>query len=148
MPKAERLFQLILLLLCMVYLYASLNTALGTIDEPGSGFVPSLLGGAGMAVALFNLINSLRKTTEGKEEGWSRDGMLRMGACVVITILFIAIFEVLGAIVSIFAAVFLMTKLLGAKGWLRPLLLATASALLSYFVFFSILEVPLPRGIF
>jgi ATP/ADP translocase len=60
---------------------------------------------------------------------------------------FIPLFQFLGSILSIFFVVFLINKILGAKGWLQPLLLASICAVVTYVVFVLALDVPLPRGI-
>jgi hypothetical protein len=61
---------------------------------------------------------------------------------------FIPLFKILGSILSIFLIVFLLNKILGAKGWLQPLLLGLVFAGATWAVFVMALDVPLPMGIF
>ena len=77
-----------------------------------------------------------------------QDGLKRFGAYIVTSLLFIPVFETLGAYIAIFVLVLVLCRILGARGWLQPFVLAAASALIAYGLFYVALEVPLPRGVF
>lgn len=149
MRKAESVFALAITLVCALYLFFVWQMDdFGTVNEPGAAFIPAAMGLVGLGLALGILVSSLRTGTDGKAEKIPRAGLLRFLAYVVASLVFIPLFENLGAIVAIFALVLVLTKVLGAQGWVRPVVLATSSSAIAYLLFYLVLEVPLPRGIF
>jgi hypothetical protein len=116
--------------------------------DPQAGFMPLLVGAMGLGTGLILFINSLRDTTTQSAEPISLDGKWRFTGCLLSSVIFIPVFEYAGASVAIFLLVLALTKILGAKGWLQPIILAAMSSVIAYVLFFTILDVPLPRGIF
>ena len=149
MRKAESIFSLLVALLCLGYLFFIWQMDdFGTLNEPGAAFFPGVLGAIGLLVSLRVWMTSLQKTAENKSGKIPRDGLKRFWGYVVASLIFIPVFETLGAYVAIFALVLVLAKILGSKGWLQPLGLAAATSVIAYLLFFIVLEVPLPRGIF
>lgn len=148
MRRAESVFALLVALLCAVYLFFSWKIKFGSMTEPEAGFMPVVLGVAGLIVSLALLAGSLQETVSKQAAEISREGKMRFIGCVAVCIIFIPVFEILGTIIAIFALALALTKILGSKGWLRPVLLATASSVIAYALFCIALDVPLPQGIF
>lgn len=148
MQRAESIFALIVALVCAVYLFFSLKIKFGSMTEPEAGFMPVILGAAGLTVALILLAGSLRETVRRKAEAIPKEGKRRFFGCIAVCMLFIPVFELLGTIIAIFLLVLALTKILGSQGWLRPTLLAVTSSVIAYVLFCKVLEVPLPPGIF
>ena len=149
MKKAEGIFSALIALLCLGYLYfVQQMDDFGSVTEPGAAFFPGVLGALGLVVSLKVLYSALRTETASKKGAIPRDGLLRFFAYVVVSLIFIPVFETLGAYIAIFALVLILSKILGSKGWLQPFSLAAASAVIAYGLFYIALEVPLPRGIF
>lgn len=149
MRKAENVFSLGIALLCAVYLvFVWQMDDFGTINEPGAAFIPAIMGIVGLGISLSVWALSLGKSADGKAEKISRDGLIRFFAYVVASLAFIPVFETLGAAVAIFVLVFVLAKILRTKGWMQPVVLAAASSVIAYVLFYIVLEVPLPRGIF
>jgi hypothetical protein len=149
MRKAESVFSLLLTLLSIGYLYFVWKMDVGNLMEPGPGFMPAVVGGMALTTSVLIFLGSLKRPAEAKPPSGeaSTDGKRRFAATVAAIAVFIPLFQFLGSILSIFFVVFLINKILGAKGWLQPLLLASICAVVTYVVFVLALDVPLPRGI-
>ena len=149
MRKAESIFSLLIAVLCLGYLFfVHQMDDYGEITEPGAAFFPAVLGLLGLGVSLKIWISSMLKKEASKNAKIPREGQMRLFSYLVACLVFVPVFETLGAYVAIFALVLVLTKILGEKGWLRPLILAAASSVIAYLLFFIALDVPLPRGIF
>lgn len=147
MRRLKRAFLLVLSLGSLFYLYAAFQMDVGNITEPGTGFIPAILGVVSLFASLFLLINTYKEADEKLFENNSRQDKLRLLGYIIVAILFVPIFEFLGTIVAIFLVILSLNKISGAKGWLSPVMLALVSALIVFFVFYKGLEVPLPQGI-
>lgn len=148
MRTGESIFALFMVLLCAAYLFFSQKIDIGTMNEPEAGFMPVVIGVIGLLISSIILISNLKGQVVKKTEAISAVGMKRFIGCVIASILFIPVFNVLGTVVAVFALVLAMTKILGGQGWVRPIFLAAASSAIAYVVFIMILDVPLPLGIF
>ena len=144
MRKLESIFSGLIAVLCLGYLFFVWQMDdFGSVTEPGA-----VLGGLGLFVSLKVLYSALRTTEPKNSEQMPQDGLKRFGAYIVTSLLFIPVFETLGAYIAIFVLVLVLCRILGARGWLQPFVLAAASALIAYGLFYVALEVPLPRGVF
>lgn len=150
MRRAESVFSLTVAVLCLAYLFfVRQMDEFGTVTEPGAAFVPGVLGVVGFAVSMKLFFTSLRSPEKAnKGEKIPRDGLLRFLGYIAASLIFIPMFEILGASVAIFVLVLVLTKILGSRGWVQPVGLAIASSVIAYVLFFTLLDVPLPRGIF
>ena len=148
MRTGESIFALFMVLLCAAYLFFSQKIDIGTMNEPGAGFMPVVIGVTGLLISSIILIISLKEQVVKKAETISAVGMKRFIGCVAASILFIPVFKVLGTLIAVFALVLAMTKILGGQGWGRPIFLAATSSVIAYVLFIMILDVPLPLGIF
>lgn len=149
MRKLESIFSGLIAVLCLGYLFFVWQMDdFGSVTEPGAAFFPAVLGGLGLFVSLKVLYSALRTAEPKNSEQMPQDGLKRFGAYIVTSLLFIPVFETLGAYIAIFVLVLVLCRILGARGWLQPFVLAAASALIAYGLFYVALEVPLPRGVF
>ena len=120
---------------------------------PGAGFYPELVSGLGIVLGLIVLgratwalaTRQRLDETDGEPHDWLR--YLRIGGPIIIAAaLFVFAFERIGFLLSSFAFLVVALVLLGER---RAWLIALVSALLSagvYFLFNSVLQLPLPRG--
>ena len=148
MRRADRMFDLLMVLICGFYLVSSLRLDMGTMKDSGPGFIPVLLGIGGVVVAVSIVLGSLKNTAARATKEVATEGKLRYISCVLACIVFIPLFENLGPIVSVFALVLALTKVWGAQGWLKPILMSALSSATVYILFSTLLDVPFPRGIF
>lgn len=149
MRKAESIFSMVIAILCLVYLFFIWQMDdFGAVTEPGAAFFPAVLGVVGLVVSLSVWMTSRKEKKDSQKGSVSKEGLKRFWSYVVASLIFIPVFETLGAYVAIFALVLVLSKILGGKGWVQPVGLAAVSAIIAYLLFFIVLEVPLPRGIF
>lgn len=127
--------------------YGATGLGLGSVTEPGAGFI-FFWSGLILAVLSFAvLVQSLRSTEntvqETAEINWQKI------ALVLLSLLLYGVFlERLGFVLSTFL---LMSFLLGwieGTNWARSLAVASAAALASYAIFELWLRIRLPKGIF
>ncbi|MEW6718841.1 MAG: tripartite tricarboxylate transporter TctB family protein [Thermodesulfobacteriota bacterium] len=147
MRWARRAFSFALTLLSVAYLYFVWRMDVGNLLEPGPGFMPAVVGSMALVASFLIFLGTLKGKAEKDGEKVPAEGMWRFAACVAAIAVFIPLFTVLGSLISIFIIVFLMNKILGAKGWVQPLVLALACSAVTYVLFVLMLDVPLPRGI-
>ncbi len=154
MTKKQNIFVGFIALVCAVYLYLALQMNMGTVQGPGPGFVPAVIGFLGLLISLVSLGLNFWKSRKGKTQtseeaddqkiDWN--GLKRFGGYLLTLILFILMFQYLGTLIAIFGLVLSLTKISGSKGWVKPLLLAFLTSVCCYVVFNVLLSVPLPRG--
>lgn len=122
---------------------------LGTIDNPGPGFLPLLLGLilGGMSIAL--LIRTWEKReNQPKITSWpERGGWIKVSMIFLMLILFTLFFEIAGYIVNVFVFFFILLRPIGRQKWGWSLLLSIGATSVSYILFERWLMLPLPRGI-
>jgi hypothetical protein len=133
-----------------ICLYALRLKLWSAATGPGSGFLPFI---AGVLVALIGAALFTREWTRRPRDGegapfWEdRDGRNRVGLVVVALCVMAYLMPILGFLV---AAVLVMTFLLGLTEKTRlasALVLALVSSLSIYWLFASLLQVRLPRGL-
>jgi hypothetical protein len=148
MRKAEIVFSLAMTILCVGYLYFVRQMDVGTVLEPGPGFMPAVVGIMALGTSFLIFLGSLKRPAGEKPlKEAPNEGKWRLAVLVAAIAAFIPLFNILGSIVSIFVIVFLLNRILGAKGWLQPLVLALICAAATWGVFVLALDVPLPKGI-
>jgi putative tricarboxylic transport membrane protein len=127
--------------------YEAIQLGLGSVTEPGSGFIFFWLGLILVILSLAALAESLRSpeeiVQETREMNWIKITL------VLLSLLLYAFFlERLGFVLTTFL---LLTFLLGwieRASWTRSLGVSTAAALGSFAIFELWLKIRLPKGIF
>lgn len=117
----------------------------GTLAEPGPGAFPVLLAVTLLAcsVAVFLGGGVSKRFVDIAWTEW-RHAAAILGTCV-----FLALsLERLGYRLTIFAALFALVALIERKRWLAAVVFAGGFSLGTYFLFSTLLRVPLPRGPF
>jgi hypothetical protein len=141
----DRLAGLVLAAFAIVVLWESRTLPFGTIWEPGAGAVPVLL-------ALILLVCSLAVVVGGaiaRPVGavrWTewRHAVAILGACVFMALAL----ERLGYRLTILVALFGLLTLIEKKGWVVGVIFAVVFSLSSYYLFNTLLRVPMPQGPF
>nr|WP_249730142.1 tripartite tricarboxylate transporter TctB family protein [Chelatococcus sp. YT9] len=129
---------------CSLYLYAALGFSFGTWRSPRAGFMPTIVGFLGVALAVGNLIRVLRSVTlDGVDLGLAP---VRALAFLAILAAYAAMLSRLGFLPSTFAAT-LALLLVGqtrAGSKLMALVIASAFSIGAWLLFGRILNLPLP----
>jgi len=131
----------------------SIQIRLGSFHRPGPGFMPFLSGASMMLFGVILMVSTLRRADNEKGETkdtklWTKQNW--MGFCLTLLALFgyALLMDFLGFYTTTFLFLFFLFKLTEPKKWLMPLVLAGASAVLSYLIFSVWLMSQFPGGLF
>jgi|RhiMetdeSRZDD1v2_1073273.scaffolds.fasta_scaffold56780_4 hypothetical protein len=144
----ERVVALVVLAVAGVYLRLALALPYGTTARPGPGFFPTLVGifacvvGAGMMVAAFRAPMRARCAHAAASE---TAGRTRALSTVVVLVAFCALMPWLGYPIVAFGFVTVLLQRLGSS-WRAAGIIGVVAAVVSFYVFGVLLDVPLPRG--
>lgn len=148
---------LVFILLGLGYLAYNLKYPLDTLNNPGPGLFPLIIGGLFTLLAIYQLVHVLRisipeeregkvqlQSVKGIPHGWKRESrpLILAGAFV----LYLILIPWAGFFVSNFLFVVICCRLMGARDWKRPLSLAAGINLFCYLLFDIWLKLSLPRG--
>lgn len=134
-----------LVLLALALYIGWLNRAfpVGTLADPGPGYVPLLLacglGGIGLLIAVFG---ARSETLAGMRWPELTRAVVIMTACVVATFAL----ERLGYRLTVVAFLVFFIGIVERKHWLATILVAAGFSLASQYIVGDLLKVPLPRG--
>ena len=127
--------------------YGAIQLGLGSVTEPGAGFIFFWSGLILVFLSLIVLAGSLRAADEGVgdtgEIDWAKI------ALVLLALLLYAFFlERLGFVLTTFVLLSFLLACIEGTTWFRSLGVAGAAALASYAMFELWLKIRLPKGIF
>lgn len=114
--------------------------------QPGSGFMPLLLGLA-LAVLSVMLVVKHRRPDEVRRPFWEGRAWLQPLVAVIITGVFIVVFDDVGAITSVAVLVTGWLWLVSKKSIAVAALTGVSTAAVVYVVFERLLDTPFPRGL-
>jgi putative tricarboxylic transport membrane protein len=149
MIRAEKVACLLLMVFSVFIGFESRTYPLGTIDNPGPGFLPLLLSIAmsGMAFAL--TVRVWRSgTAKIHRPFWpEKGGMSKVSLTFVTILLFTAILEITGYMINIFFLFLILLRPIGRQKWVWSIAISMGATLVAYLLFDKWLMIPLPRGI-
>jgi len=134
----------------LITVYGSFHLGLGTLREPGPGFLSFSAGCFIFLLAVIDILLSilLRKRDWSKlstlwvEVNWHRPLIILL-----VTLGFILILERLGFILSGFLAMFIIFKWVERMSWGKSIMIPVVTLSLTYLVFGFLLKSNLPKGI-
>ena len=138
-----------ILLALAVYIFLAANTLpFGTIRVPQTAFFPKILA---VLLGIFSVILSARalagtEVLRGPEK-IETEGWIRIGATLAALAAFAFVLEWLGFLLTTFLLMILLLRAIEAQKWHKVVLVALATALISYAIFSWLLGVPLPSGV-
>jgi putative tricarboxylic transport membrane protein len=128
--------------------YGGYDLGLGTLNEPGSGFIFFWVGiimiGLSMGIFIRALVNEGR--LEGEEKLWEGIQWWKLISVGTALVFYVYAFTSLGFILSTILLLTFLFKGIGPQPWLRSIFQAVLSALITYVVFSLWLGVQFPRG--
>jgi putative tricarboxylic transport membrane protein len=139
------------LILGVAYLIGSLNLGIGSAISPGAGLYPFFVGITLISIALPLFLLSLKQkeSQHTEEEAFPKGKDLKRVVALALTFIFFAIFlKPLGYWVCGTVLMGANLKLLGMQSWGKIVSISILTTAISYFLFVSILKVPIPLGIF
>ena len=149
MIRAEKVTSLLLILFAVFIGFESIKYPLGTIDNPGPGFLPLLLGVA-MTVMAIALTVRVWKNGPAKvhRSFWpEKGGLSKVSLTFVVLLLFTALLEITGYMMNIFFLFLILLRPIGRQKWIWSISISMGATLVSYVLFDKWLMIPLPRGI-
>ncbi|HEY6005495.1 MAG TPA: tripartite tricarboxylate transporter TctB family protein [Anaeromyxobacter sp.] len=160
-PRAElrrdRLSGAVLLAAAAAYLWMGRGYALDTLADPGPGLFPRAAGLALALLAAAQLVSSsarLRRAASPAAAARDEAGgpvagparRLQVGILVLLLVAYALVLSAAGFLASTFCLTVACSKLMGARGWSRPIALAAGVLLACHLLFSVWLDVPLPAG--
>ena len=118
-------------------------------NDVGSGFFPTVIGIAMLALSVFRLILALRE--KGSEKKTSKDDLAGGLETILLIGAYCMIFSSVGFIISTALYLFFQTLVLTPKekrNWLVTILISVISPFAIYALFVYAINTPLPKGIF
>ncbi|HEV8142768.1 MAG TPA: tripartite tricarboxylate transporter TctB family protein [Methylomirabilota bacterium] len=120
-----------------------LRLPFGSLQNPGPAYVPTVLALLLLGFGILTVVFGARAERIA-DVGWSE---WRHGVAILVVCAFMALaLERLGFRLTIFVALAALLGLLERRGWLTTLLFSAGFALGSFYLFATVLRVPLPRG--
>jgi hypothetical protein len=151
---------LALLLFGVVFLLYDLKYPLDQWANPGPGVFPLVVGGVLVILAVWLLAQEVWKhkpQAAKKNEAGGRisistllqrnRGEAKPLLMVVIFIVYVLMVRWVGFFISNFLFVIISSRLMGAKGWAKPIALSAGVNLFCYFLFVAWIKLSFPRGI-
>ena len=149
--NAERTGGLFWLLFGCAAIYGGLDLELGTMQEPGSGFLTFVAGSFVACMALLIIIQSYRADADVSvrvADLWKGVQWKRAVAITVLIAIFIVSFETLGFFVCSLALLIVIMRWLEGLSWKLCLLVPSIAIGTTYVVFKYFMNISLPAGIF
>ena len=148
MKRANLVAAIGLLLLVGFVVFESRQLSFGTFRVPHTGFFPKILVGLLLLLSLSCLVQTLRATeTERPADKIPTEGWIRIGATLTTLVGFALVLEWLGFLLSTFLLMVLLLRAIEAPKWSKVIIVALATAVVSYILFAWLLGVPLPAGV-
>jgi putative tricarboxylic transport membrane protein len=121
---------------------------IGTMAEPGAGFLPLW---AGILLGIMSVVllgkTLLLKFEEGEPFFPEHDSWKRVGMIVVSLIVYNLLLQPLGFILVTFLFVGFLVKCIFPQTWLRAVVTATLSTAGAQLIFVNLLEIQFPKGL-
>jgi putative tricarboxylic transport membrane protein len=135
----------------LVTLYGSVQLGLGTLREPGSGFLSFIAGAFICLVALIIFVQSLirwKGVPLDLKAHWSGVNWHRSLVISFITLGFILLLEGLGFFITSFLLLFLIFRYVERLSWGKAIIIPVLTLSLTYLLFNVFLKSTLPKGLF
>ena len=143
--RASVFFLLGILIICFPYFIGAIRLPFGSINEPGPGFFPSIIGAIGLILSTFILGESIKskKGSQYAEKENVTPLFLYMGSLIGLVIFF----KWIGSLFGVFLLILLLMKTSRMPGWKLPMGISLITSLGIHLVFGYWLKVSLPAGI-
>lgn len=120
----------------------------GSVRVPQTGFFPSILAILLLLFSIALLLQTRRRAVGASHEpSINSEGWIRISTTLAAMLGFALLLEKLGFVLSTFIVMLLLLRVIEAQQWSRVIALALFTALLSYFLFAWVLNIPLPAGV-
>ena len=143
MLTTDRVSASALVAFALLVILASRHLPLGTFRQPGPAFIPILLALLLLIFGVFLLLTSGRAPLLSSIS-WTewRHALAILGA----SVFSVFAIERLGYRLTVLLVLCFLVKLVEKRGWVQSLAFAFSFSFGSFFLFYTILRVPLPEG--
>jgi len=134
----------------MISVYGSFHLGLGTLREPGPGFLAFLAGCFVFFMAVIDILQSifLKKKDWAKLSAlWAKVNWHRPLILLLLTLGFLLVLERLGFILSGFLVMFSLFKWVERMSFGKAIIIPVVTLSLTYLVFGFLLKLNLPKGL-
>jgi tripartite tricarboxylate transporter TctB family protein len=139
----DRVSASVLVLFALLVIWESRHLPLGTFHRPGPAYVPVFLA---VLLLIFGviLVFTAGRAPSLSSLRWSewRHALAIFGTCIFATLAI----EHLGYRLTVLLALVFLVKGVERRGWASSLVFAFGMAFGSFFLFYTVLRVPLPQG--
>jgi hypothetical protein len=159
-PRKEIVSSSVLILFSLTFLIYTTRYPLDDWESPGPAVFPLLAGGVLLLLAAWQLIRAFLapKTSDRAVQKGSlvtslqaffheNQGEAKVFALTALLIAYILLMQWIGFFVSTFLLTILSSRLMEAKGWIKPIVLSAGIGLFCYSLFEVWLKLSFPRGI-
>jgi putative tricarboxylic transport membrane protein len=134
--------------LAVLILFEASRLAFGSIRVPQTGFFPSILAILLLFLSIALLVQTCRQAGgESGEQPITSEAWIRISITLAAMLGFALVLEKLGFLLSTFSAMLVLLRVIEPQKWPRVIVVALATALISYFLFARLLNIPLPAGV-
>jgi putative tricarboxylic transport membrane protein len=150
MRRLDLISGIVWFILSILAVTESYRLRLGSLEKPGSGFLPFVAASVLGLLSLLILLQSLPVREElRKGDHWPNPKGWPKAAIVLIALLgYTLSVEKLGFIITTFILILFLLKTIEPQPWLKAILFSFSGSFLSYLLFCTWLKVPLPSGFF
>jgi len=139
----DRLASGVLALFALLVIWESRVLPLGTFRQPGPAYIPILLASLLLIFAIF-LAASASGASSFASIHWTewRHALAILGSCIFV----VAAMERLGYRLTVLLVLGFLLKVVEKRGWRVTIAFALSLAFGSFYLFYTLLRVPLPQG--
>ena len=159
-PRKDIASSLVLILFSLTFLIYTTRYPLDNWENPGPAVFPLLLGAVLLLLAAWQLIRAFLAPkvpghVRGKEPMMTavkaffleNQGEAKVLIMTALMVSYLLLMQWIGFFVSTFLLVILSSRLMEAKGWVRPIALSAGVCLFCYFLFEVWIKLSFPRGL-
>ena len=139
----DRVSASVLLVFALLVIWETRQLPLGTFRQPGPAFIPILLALLLLSLAVFLVLTSGRAPLLSSINWTEWRHALAILAASLFSVLAI---ERLGYRLTVVLVLVFLLKLVEQRGWILSVSYAVALSFGSFFLFYTLLRVPLPEG--
>jgi hypothetical protein len=142
--KGDKLFSALLFILGLIIIVGSLQIGFGRFTKPGPGLFSFFCG---LILCIQSIVSNVFRQEHSEKEDVLKDpSAIKKFVFSIITLIFwIILMPFLGWLPLTFFVTLSFAKIMQLEGWIKPLLLASANTLFSYFLFGYLLLIDLPN---
>ncbi|MBA4422223.1 MAG: hypothetical protein C0390_03855 [Syntrophus sp. (in: bacteria)] len=159
-PRKVITSSLMLILFSVVFLVYTTRYPIDNWESPGPAVFPLLLGAILLIMATSQFVRALwicheQPRPAGEKVPWvlaiqrflkNNQGETKVFYLTVILFLYILLMSWIGFFVCTFLLAIVSSRLMEAKGWVRPIVLSLAICLFCFFLFEAWIKLSFPRG--